>query len=86
MTTMSCNIEECNNKAVETVIFENGDGFFIVDMCAFHHSKYRSDMTIGKPFNLEGVAVQEQLCWLNQSINYFHQSKYKYFDDVVIMT
>ena len=56
---MSCNIEGCNNKAEETVMFGNNDGFFIVNMCTVHHREYRSDVNIGKPINLEAVAIQE---------------------------
>jgi hypothetical protein len=60
MTTMQhCNIEGCNNEAVEIVTFENGDGFFKVNMCTLHYHDYRSDTSIGKQFNLKDVAVNE---------------------------
>jgi hypothetical protein len=59
MITMSCNIEGCNNKDVETVMFENNDGFSIVNTCTFHLREYRSDRILGKPINLENIAVQQ---------------------------
>jgi hypothetical protein len=54
---MSCSIKGCNNEAKEIVMFENGDGFFIVDLCTFHRQDYRS-ASIGKPFNLKDVVIQ----------------------------
>jgi hypothetical protein len=59
-----CDIEGCNDEAVEIITAEaraeNSNSFFQVAMCSFHYRDYRSDSSIGKPFNLKDVPVQER--------------------------
>jgi hypothetical protein len=59
-----CDIEGCNDEAVEIITAEaraeNSNSFFQVAMCTFHYHIYRSDKSIGKPFNLKNVPVQER--------------------------
>jgi hypothetical protein len=58
------NVQGCNDRAAEAIAAENenADGYFTVNMCSFHYRDYRSDTSIGKPFYIWDVPVQQ---WLN---------------------
>ena len=55
-----CDVQGCNDQAAEVIADENADGYFTVNMCSFHYRDYRSDESIGKPFNIKNVPVRER--------------------------
>ncbi|MGA7691928.1 MAG: hypothetical protein WCA61_06455, partial [Nitrososphaeraceae archaeon] len=50
----------CDSEAAEVIEAENANGYFTVNMCSFHYRDYRSDKSIGKPFYIKDVPVQER--------------------------
>jgi hypothetical protein len=55
-----CDVVGCNTEAAEVIEAQNADGYFTVNMCTFRYRRYRSDESIGDPFHLKDVPVQQR--------------------------
>jgi hypothetical protein len=53
-----CDVAGCTDRATEIIQAQNADGYFMINICSLHHTKYRSDKRLGKPFNLKGGPVR----------------------------
>ena len=53
-------VDFSDSEAAEVIEAENANGYFTVNMCSFHYRDYRSDKSIGKPFYIKDVPVQER--------------------------